>query len=85
MVLQNLSCRVLKIKKGMKIAHVEPSNVVPPLTVPKLDENVPKRVAGNLLKSDLCKNLPRENDSRLKKLLESLNPDGIDSREEQQQ
>ena len=30
-VLQNLSCRVLKIKKGMKIAHVEASNVVPPL------------------------------------------------------
>ena len=28
-VLQNLSCRVLKIWKGMKIAHVEASKVVP--------------------------------------------------------
>ena len=47
MVLQHLSCRVLKIKKGTKIAHVEASNVVPPLTVPKLDENMPEKVAGN--------------------------------------
>ena len=30
-VLQNLSCRVLKIRKGMKIAHVEASNVDPSL------------------------------------------------------
>ena len=33
-VLSNLSCRVVKIKKGMKIAHVEASNVVPPIVAP---------------------------------------------------
>ena len=27
--LQNLSCRTLKIRKGMKIAHVEASKVIP--------------------------------------------------------
>ena len=46
-VLGNLSCRVLKIKKGTKIAHVEASNGVPSLTAPQLNENIPKKVAGN--------------------------------------
>ena len=66
LVLQNLSCRVLKINKGMKIAHVEASNVVPALMAPQLDENMPERVAGKLPKSNLLENLPRGNDSRLK-------------------
>ena len=30
-MIRNLSCRTLKIKKGMKIAHVEANNIVPPL------------------------------------------------------
>ena len=67
------------------MAHVEASNVVPPLTIPYLDENVPKKVAGDTLKNDLLENLPRGNDSRLKKLFESLNLDGIESWNEQQQ
>ena len=69
----------------MKIAHVEASNIVPPLTVPQLDENMLKRVAGNPPKSNLLKNLPRGNDSRLQKLFESLNVHGIESWDEQQQ
>ena len=84
-VLQNLSCRTLKIKKGMKIAHVEASNVVPPFVSSQLSENVPKKVAGNSLKSDLLKNPPEENGGRLKKILESLNLQGIESWTEQQQ
>ena len=35
--------------KGMKIAQVEASNVVPPLTVPQLDKNMPEKVVGNPL------------------------------------
>ena len=46
-VLQNLSCWVVKIKKGTKIAHVVASNVVPPIVAPQPDENVPRKVAGN--------------------------------------
>ena len=84
-VLQKLSCRVLKIKKGTKIAHVEDSNVVPPLMVPQLNENVPKKVAGNALKNDLLKSLHRGNGGRLEKLFASLNLDGIESWDEQQQ
>ena len=30
-VLRNLSCRTLKVRKGMKISHVEASNIVPTL------------------------------------------------------
>ena len=67
----------------MKIAHVGASNVVPPLTFPQLNENMPEKVVGNPLKRDLLKTLPRENDSRLEKLFESLNLDGIESWEEQ--
>ena len=65
--------------------HVEASNVVSPLMVPKMDKNMPEKVVGNPLKRDLLENLPRENDSRLKKLFKSLNLDGIESWEEQQQ
>ena len=52
-VLQNLSCRVLKIKKRTKIAHVEASNVVPFSMTSWLSENVHEKVAGNSLKSNL--------------------------------
>ena len=52
-VLQNLSCRTLNIKKGMKIAHVEASNVVPSFMSSQLTENIPEKFAGNSWKSDL--------------------------------
>ena len=71
-----LSC---KIKKGMKIAHVEASNVVPSMVAPQLDENIPREVAGNAPKSNLLRNLPKEDGNRLQKLFESLNLDGIES------
>ena len=84
-VLQNLSCRVLKIKKRIKIAHVEASNVVPSLMTTQLYKNMPMKVAGKSLKGNLLKNLPGEKNSRLEKLFESLNHEGIDSWEEEQQ
>ena len=45
-VLQNLSCRVLKLRKGIKIAHMEASNVVPSLMASQFSEYVPKKVVG---------------------------------------
>ena len=84
-VLCNLSGKVLKIKKGTNIAHVEAGNVVPPIAVPQLNENIPKKVAGNVPKGDLLENLPKENRGRLQKLFESLNLNGIESGDEQQQ
>ena len=54
-----------KDKKGMKIAHVEASNVMPTIAVPQLNENASKRVDGNALKGVLLKNFPKENRGRL--------------------
>ena len=84
-VLQNLSCRVLNIRKGTKIVHVEASNVVPSYMTSRLSENVPGTVARNHPKSDLLENLPEGYGSRLEKLFESLNLQGIESWTEQQQ
>ena len=64
---------------------MEASNVVPSLTVPQLNENIPEKVAGNALKSNLLKILPGGDGSKLEKLFESLNLDGIESWDEQQQ
>ena len=55
---------------------------MPPSVVPQLNENVPEKVAGNAPKGNL---LSGENRSRLEKFLESLNLDGIESLDEQQQ
>ena len=57
----------------MKIAHVEASNVVPSFASSQVFENIPKKVMGNPLKSDLLENLTKGKDGRLKKILESLN------------
>ena len=65
LVLQKLSCRVLKIRKGTKIPHVETSNVVPSSMTSRLSENVPEKVARNSPKNDLLENLPKGNGSRL--------------------
>ena len=83
-VLQNLSCRVLKIRKGTKISHVEASNVVSSYMTSWVPKNVPEKDAGESLKRDLLENLPKGNSVRLKKLYESLNLQGIESWNEQQ-
>ena len=69
----------------MKISHVEAGNVVPPIVTPQPDENIPGKVAGNPPKSDLLRNLPKEDGSRLLKLFGSLKIDGIKSWNEKQQ
>ena len=68
----------------MKIAYVEASNVVPSLMTSQLSKNIPKKVVGKSLKSNLLKNLPKGNDSRLEKLFERVNLKGIESWDEQQ-
>ena len=69
----------------MKIAHVEASKVVPPLMASQSSENIPKKIAGKSPKSNLLKDLPKEKNSRLEKPFESLNLEGIESWDEQQQ
>ena len=69
----------------MKIVHMEASNVMLSLMTSQSSENAPKRVVGKTPKSDLVKNLPKGNGSRLEKCVESLNLKGIESWNEQQQ
>ena len=40
-------------------------NVVPDIVAPQLDENVPRKAAGNITKCDLLGNPPEENGDRL--------------------
>ena len=84
-VVRNLSCRTLKLKKGTKIAHVEASSIVPPMVNSWMSQNVLENDAGNALKSNLLKNVPKAKEERIKEILESLNLQSIESWNEQQQ
>ena len=84
-MIRNLSCRTLKLKKGTKIAHVEASSIVPPMVSSQMSENILEKGVGNVLKSNLFKNVPEAKEGRNKEVLESLNLQGIESWNEQQQ
>ena len=83
-VLRNLSCRTLKVRKGMKIAHVEASNIVPTMVNQRLSKNVLEKEAGNAPKSTLFENIPDASEERIEKIFESLSLQGIESWSEQQ-
>ena len=84
-VLRNLSCTTLKVKKGMKIAPVEASNIVPTMVNQRLSKNILKKEAGNAPKSTLLENIPDAKEERIDEILESLSLQGIESWSEQQQ
>ena len=84
-MIRNLTCRTLKIKKATKIAHVKASNIVPPLMSSQMPTNIPEQVGGNAPESNLLKNLPKEKEGRVQKIFESLNLQGIESWNGQQQ
>ena len=64
-VLRNLSCRTLKVKMGMKIAHVEASSIVPTVVNQRLPKNILKKEAGNAPKSTLLENVPNVKEERI--------------------
>ena len=64
---------------------MEAGNVVPSLMTSQSSEKISKTVAGNSPKSDLLRNSPKENGSRLEKLYVNLNLQGIESWNGQQQ
>ena len=67
-VLSNLSCRTLKLKKETKIAHVEASSIVPPILSSGMSENVLEKDAGNAPKNILLKNIPEAKEERIEKI-----------------
>ena len=72
MVLQNLSGRPLKLKKGMNVAHVEASQVVPLFDDPLERGDVCEGITENITKRSQSKDLTKENGERLIKILEKL-------------
>ena len=84
-ILRNLYGRTLKLKKGMNVAHVEASQVVPSLDSSPMQENTYEKVAGNTPESSHPENSFGEDDDRLSKILEKLDLKGIESWTEQQQ
>ena len=84
-ILQNLSGRTLKLKRGINVAHVEASQVVPPLDSSVIQENTYGKVMGNVPEENQPDNLFEKNDERMSKILEKLDLEGIESWTEQQQ
>ena len=50
-----------------------------------MPKNIPEQVAGNAPENNLLENLPEEKEGRVKKIFESLNLQGIEFWNEQQQ
>ena len=84
-VLWNLSGRTLKLKRGTRVAHVEASQVVPPLDGSLGRENMDEKVTKDITKEGQSEDLPKKDDERVSKILEKLHLEGIDTRTEQQQ
>ena len=78
-VLRNLSCRTLKVRKGTKIAHVQASNIVPTMVKQRLSENVLQKEVGNVPKNTLLESISEAKEKRIKKILGSLDLQGIES------
>ena len=84
-VLRNLSCTTLKVRKGTKTAHVEASSIVPTMVNQRIPKNMLEKEAGNAPKSTLLQNIPDAKEEKIEKILESLSLQGIESWSEQQQ
>ena len=67
------------------MAHVEASQVVPPLDSYVIQENTYGKATGNIPEESQSENSFKKNDNRLSKILEKLDLKGIESWTEQQQ
>ena len=85
MVLQNLSGRTLKLKKGMNVAHVEASQVVPLFDDPLERGDVCEGITEDITKGSQSEDLTKEKGKRMSKILEKLDLTDIESWTEQQQ
>ena len=63
-ILRNLSGRTLKLKTGTNVAHVEASQVVPPLDSFPIQENTYGKATGNIPESSQSENSFGKNEDR---------------------
>ena len=84
-VLWNLSSRTLKLNKGTCVAHVEASQVVPPLDGSLKRGDIYGKVTKVITKESQSKDSPEKDDERVSKILEKLDLTCIESWTEQQQ
>ena len=84
-VLQNLSGRTWNLKKGMNVAHVEASQVVPLFDDPLERGDVCEGITEDITKRSQSKDLTKEKGKIMTKILEKLDLTGIESWTEQQQ
>ena len=75
----------MKLKKGMNVAHVEASQVVPLFEEPLGKGDVCEEVIGNINRESQFENLTKEKGKRMSKILEKIDFTGIESWMEQQQ
>ena len=76
----------MKLKKGTNVAHVEASQVVPLFNnTPPEKENVCEEITKHVTKESKSRDLPKEKNERMSKILEKLDLMGIESWTEQQQ
>ena len=84
-VLWNLSGRTLKLRRGTTVAHVEASQVVPPLDSSLVRTDRCEKVTRDIPKENQSKDSPKKDNERVSKILEKLDLEGIESWTEQQQ
>ena len=85
-VLRNPTSRALKLKKGMNVAHVEASQVVPLFHNNSLEkENACEEITRDVTKESKSRDSPKEKNKRMSKILEKLDLTGIESWTKQQQ
>ena len=84
-ILQNLSGRIQKLKRGTNVAHVEASQVVPPLDGSVVQEDMNEKVTRDIPTENQSDNSSKKNSERLSNILEKLDLEGIESWTEQQQ
>ena len=84
-ILQNLSGRTLRLRRGTNVAHVEVSQVATLLDNFAIQKNTYGKATGNIPESSQSENSFGKDDNRLSKNLEKLDLKGIVSWTEQQQ
>ena len=67
------------------MAHVEASQVVPPLDSSLVSKDICEKVTRDIPKENQSKDSPKKDDERVSKILEKLDLEGIESWTEQQQ